>query len=379
MSSTSKSKSTWIWPLIIVILAIGYYYFTSSGGEAPPQKPTQEVLGETSIVPTIPSVVLPGGEYFEIYFTNPLDPNDNSVELALISKIDEAKTSIYLAVFEFDIDAVAEAIIRAENRGVEVRVVYDNEYSDPDPQIGMLKSAGIQTVADDRSALMHNKFFVFDDACVWTGSFNISDNASRKNNENAIYFCSPEAAENYLVEFEEMFAGEFGITSTSNTPHPSFAINGFTVENCFAPEDECMKKVINAVEKAEISVHFMAFSFTDDDLAKAMITNANRGVVVEGIFESRGADTEYSECNTLLKKGYDIRLDGNPYTFHHKVIIIDGQFVIFGSFNYSASADKKNDENLLIWYDPVLAAYFEQQYQLMKSQAVIPSGTSCSK
>lgn len=362
-----------------MILAIGYYFFTSSGGDVPPQKPTQEVLGETANVPTLPSVVLPNEVYFELYFTNPLDPNDKSVEQALIRKIDESKTSISMAVFEFDIDEVAQALIRAEKRGVSVRVVYDNEYSDPDPQIGELKSAGISTVPDNRGALMHNKFFVFDEACVWTGSFNISNNASRKNNENAIYFCSPEAAKNYSVEFEEMFAGEFGITSPSNTPHPSFVINGFTVENCFASEDGCMKKVIEAVEKANSTVHFMAFSFTDDDLANTMIRDANRGVEVEGIFESRGANTEYSECNTLLEKGYDIRLDGNPYTFHHKVIIVDGQFVIFGSFNYSASADKDNDENLLIWYDPALAAAFEQQYQLMKSQAFVPTGTTCTK
>jgi len=379
MSSTSKSKSTWIWPLIIIFLAVAYYFYTSSGGENPPQNPTEEVLGNTTSVPTEISGVLPQGGYFEIYFTIPLDPNDKSVEQALISKIDASKTSISMAVFEFDIEEVAEAILRAEKRGVEVRVVYDNEYSDPDPQMGMLKAAGIQTIPDNRTALMHNKFFVFDDACVWTGSFNISDNASKKNNENAIYFCSPEAAENYSVEFEEMFAGEFGPTSTANTPHPAFEINGFTVENCFASEDNCMEKVINAVEKANTSVHFMAFSFTDDDLANAMITNANRGVVIEGIFESRGANTEYSECNTLLKQGFDIRLDGNPYTFHHKVIIVDEQFVIFGSFNFSASADKNNDENLLIWYDPQLAQLFEQQYQIMKSQAVIPQGLSCTK
>lgn len=373
-----------------MILAIGYYFFTSSGGDVPPQKPTQVVLGETANVPTLPSVVLPNVVYFEVYFTNPLDPNDKSVEQALISKIDESKTSISMAVFEFDINAVAEAIIRAKNRGVEVRVVYDNEYTDPDPQMGMLRSAGIQTVSDNRSALMHNKYFVFDEACVWTGSFNISNNASQKNNENAIYFCSPEAAENYSVEFEEMFAGEFGVTSTSNTPHPSFEVNGYTVENCFASEDDCMKKVIEAVGKANSTVHFMAFSYTDDDLADIMISNANRGVVVEGIFETRGANqtiidsktkkTVYiSECYRLLNNGLDIRLDGNPYTFHHKVIIVDSQFVIFGSFNYSASADTKNDENLLIWYDPALAAAFEQQYQLMKSQAFVPTGTTCTK
>ena len=108
-----------------------------------------------------------------------------------------------------------------------------------------------------------------------------------------------------------------------------------------------------------------------------MIEKLMRNVDVAGIFESRGATSEYSECLFLLQGGADIFLDGNPRTFHHKVIIIDGQVVILGSFNFSQSADSENDENLLIIHDSSLAAAYENEFQKMKEMSYPTHGNSC--
>ena len=62
--------------------------------------------------------------------------------------------------------------------------------------------------------------------------------------------------------------------------------------------------------------------------------------------------------------------DGNPYLMHHKVIIIDGNTVIFGSFNFSNNADKDNDENLLIVDDAGLAQAFEAEFQRVRDTAL---------
>jgi phosphatidylserine/phosphatidylglycerophosphate/cardiolipin synthase-like enzyme len=58
---------------------------------------------------------------------------------------------------------------------------------------------------------------------------------------------------------------------------------------------------------------------------------------------------------------------------HHKVIIIDAKTVIFGSFNFSRSADAENDENLLIVDDAGLAQSFEQEFAKVYGQAQRPS------
>lgn len=332
---------------------------------------TQEVKGEST------------GDWYEVYFTSPVIPFDDvytgGIEEHLIQKIDESQNTIDLAVFEFDLDKVMEALIRAKNRGVIVRAVYDNKYTDSDPQMAELISVGIIAVPDERSASMHNKFFVFDGQCVWTGSFNISVNAAYHNNENVLYFCSPEAAENYESEFAEMFSGKFGGSSPANTPFPVFTIDGITIENYFAPEDDVMNQIISEVSAAQTSIHFMAYSFTYDDLADAMLQKMSHGVEVGGIFESFGANAPASECTTILTAGADITLDGNPDTFHHKVIIIDDSIVIVGSFNFSANATDNNDENLLIVHDSSLALAYEQEYQRMKLQSIVPVGNNCTK
>lgn len=364
--------------LIIGVLVFFGYFFTplpSIIDDALDPPSTPEVQGVSTTPP------LSDGTWYEVYFTSPVIPFDDvtigGIEENLIDKINAAQTTIDLAVYEFDLENVTQALISAKNRGVEVRVVYDDEFSDPDPQMNELKQAGIPAMPDQRSAFMHNKFFVFDGSCVWTGSLNISVNAAYRNNENALYFCSPEAAQNYTTEFEEMFSGQFGPSSPSDTPFPSFTIQGITLEIYFAPEDEVMDQIVSEILSAQVSIHFMAFSFTSDPLREAMRAAMEKGVSVAGIFEVRGADSQYSECVPLLESGADVTLDGNPRTFHHKVIIIDSQTVILGSFNFSKSANEENDENLPIVHDPALAQAYEQEFQRMKAQSLPPVNGTC--
>jgi phosphatidylserine/phosphatidylglycerophosphate/cardiolipin synthase-like enzyme len=136
------------------------------------------------------------GTWWEVYFTDPLNMNDPR-ELAelriagrLVEKINAAQTSIHIASFEFDLTPVAEALIAARQRGVDVRWVTDDEHgleADEDPghgQFAMLQEAGIEVRSDARSALMHNKFWIFDGQTVWTGSTNITQSGVFKQNNN---------------------------------------------------------------------------------------------------------------------------------------------------------------------------------------------------
>ncbi len=367
--------------LVFLIFALTDCFSISESSLSQPEQSdtTQEVVITNPSITVQPTS---GTVWYEVYFTSPSIPFDQQysggIENHLIYFINSAQKSVYLAGFEFSIDSLTEALIEAAGRGVDVRIVYDSEHADIN-HIDRVRKAGIPAIPDNRSAYMHNKFVIVDGKCVWTGSFNFSLNAAYRNNENAVYLCSLDVAENYTQEFLEMFAGEFGAGSPSDTPHPVLVVNGIEIKNYFAPEDDVMEKVLAEVNQAQESIHFMVFSFTDDDLGTLIIQKAAAGVLVEGIFESTGASTEYSECNRLLQSGISVMLDGNPRVFHHKVIVIDGETVIFGSFNFTANADKQNDENILIIHDAGLAQQFEMEYQRMKLLAVPPEGDSCLK
>ncbi|MBN1120769.1 MAG: phospholipase [Anaerolineae bacterium] len=335
--------------------------------DEPPAVAVEEIAGE--------------GDYYQVYFTNPVNPFDDvttgGVDDYLVELINSAQTSIVAAMFELDLQNVADALIAAHDRGVDVRIVYDDEHTEDDPQMEEIIDAGIPATPDERSAFMHNKFFVIDGKTVWTGSMNITINGVYRNNNNVIVIQSPALAENYTAEFEEMFNGEFGPRSPSNTPNPVINLGNVQIENYFGPEDEIIPRLVELVSGAQSSIKFMTFSFTHDDLGEAMRERAYVGVEVTGIFETRGADTEYSECGYFIDAGQDVRLDGNPYTFHHKVIIIDDSIVVIGSFNFSENAASSNDENLLIVHDPAVAAIYVQEFNRRFAEAVVPTGGGC--
>jgi phosphatidylserine/phosphatidylglycerophosphate/cardiolipin synthase-like enzyme len=323
------------------------------------------------------------GDWSRVYFTSPRYPDDDAyhhggVDEQLIAAINQAQASVDVAAYDLDLQNVADALIAAHGRGVQVRFVTDSDNAGEEA-VTALEDAGIPVVEDRReSGLMHNKFAVIDKQWVWTGSWNLTENGTYRNNNNAVLIASAALAENYTAEFEEMFAGEFGPTSPANTPNPRVTITFQTpdgqthevaVENYFSPEDGVAVHVIAEIERAQNRIRFMAYSFTSDEIADAMIERAQAGVTVQGVIEERNAESEYGEYTRLRDAGLDVLLDGNPYIMHHKVIIVDDATVILGSYNFTSSAENSNDENLLIIHDPEMAALFVAEFGRVYEQA----------
>lgn len=322
------------------------------------------------------------GDWIRVYFTSPRYPDDapagtggtyhhGGLDEELASVIEQAETSVDLVAYDLDLKRVADALIAAHGDGVRVRVVVESDNADEDA-VADLRQADVPLVEDGRSSgLMHNKFVVVDRQWVWTGSWNMTDNGTYRNNNNAVLIASPALAENYTAEFEEMFAGQFGPTSPADTPNPRVVITAETgegqerqveVENAFAPEGEVAAQIIAEIERAQSRIRFMAFTFTSDEIADAMLERARAGVVVQGVVESRNAERDYSQYERLRAVVHDVLPDGNPYIMHHKVIIIDDMTVILGSYNFTASAEEDNDENLLIIHDAEVAALFVAEF-----------------
>ncbi len=245
--------------------------------------------------------------------------------------------------------------------------------------IGQLVAAGIPVVDDGRRALMHNKFVIIDRLHVWTGSWNFTENDTYRNNNNVVVLRAQAAVENYEAEFNEMFEQRlFGSRSPSRTPRPDFRQDGTPILTFFAPEDDVLNAILRAVGGAQRSIRFMVFSFTVDSIAQTMIQRAASGVTVQGIFETVGSETQFSELTPLFCAGLDVRQDGNPFRLHHKVFIIDDETIFTGSFNISANAVQANDENLLIITDRALAAQFIAEFDRRWAEARLPRSLTCS-
>ena len=108
---------------------------------------------------------------------------------------------------------------------------------------------------------------------------------------------------------------------------------------------------------------FTVYSFTDDDLEMALIEAENSGLDVAGVMDKAQAlSNTGGEYQNLLESVIDVRLDGNPRSMHHKVLIIDGQIVVTGSYNFSKSAKTRNDENTLILHSPEIAELYLDEF-----------------
>lgn len=318
------------------------------------------------------------GPGVQVYFTAPDDsagmvPRQRSLPSGFLLAVDQAESTIDIAAYDLDLERIAEQLIAAEQRGVRVRLVTESDHvADNRDLLIELQQAGIPVIQDEReSGLMHNKFAVIDGEQVWSGSWNMTHSGSYRNDNNAVRITSPGLAENYTAEFEEMVAGRFGPDSPATTPNPRLSIavksgeqqrRRIEIENYFAPEDGVEDEIIAEIESAQKRIRFLAFVFTSDEIAAAMLRRAEAGVVVQGVMESRNVNGQYDEYRRLRSSVHDVLTDGNPYMMHHKVIILDDETVILGSYNFSRSADTTNDENLLIIHDPILAGAFVEEF-----------------
>ncbi|MFT3878593.1 MAG: phospholipase D-like domain-containing protein [Gemmatales bacterium] len=109
--------------------------------------------------------------------------------------------------------------------------------------------------------------------------------------------------------------------------------------------------------------------------ARSCSTKPKAGIDVQGVFEKSQSTGSHSEYTRMHDAKLPVYMDGNSRNMHHKVIIIDGEIVVCGSFNFSKSANESNDENLLIIYNKAVAAQFEAEYQkvLGVAKAAVPT------
>jgi phosphatidylserine/phosphatidylglycerophosphate/cardiolipin synthase-like enzyme len=139
--------------------------------------------------------------------------------------------------------------------------------------------------------------------------------------------------------------------------------NATTWEVCFSPYRECTSVIIKELNKAKISVLVQAYSFTSDPIAEALRDAFNRGVKVEVILDKREKTQKSSKAIFFFNAGIPTRIDAHHKAAHDKLMVVDGETVITGSFNFTNAAEKNNAENLLIIHDRKLAEKYVKNWQ----------------
>lgn len=147
------------------------------------------------------------GRFASVYFSP-----DRGADEVVIGFIDGCSTRLDIAVYSLTHDGIADAIIRAQGRGVPVRVLMDktqagSRYADDE----RLEAEGVDVRRDRIKGVMHHKFIIGDgrtpgSRAVLTGSYNFTLNATNKNQENFVVLRLSYVAKAYQQEFDSLWA-----------------------------------------------------------------------------------------------------------------------------------------------------------------------------
>jgi len=278
----------------------------------------------------------------QVYFC----PEDNC-ESHLLNLINSANHSIYCAFYDLNSPQILQQLTQ-RSQNLEIKILLEKSSLKPrQPFINF----------DYDSQQMHNKFCIFDQQTIFTGSYNPTFNGNNKNNNNIIIIDSKYLSKNYYSEFQELTKNK----KQTKTKTPLINFNNHKIENYFCPEDNCAEKVIAILNSSAQSIYFMTFSFTDKQIAQTIINKHQQGIQIHGLFE-KTQNSKYSQFNYLNNSNINVKFETNPTKLHHKVFIVDQKIVITGSYNPTKNGNQHNDENILILHNPQIAQQYLQEF-----------------
>ena len=285
----------------------------------------------------------------------------------LLKNINNSKHSIDMALYGYaDIPDVTNAIRNAIQRGVNVRMVYDvdkdngNYYNDTFKIAKMISESKNDSIYK-KSKYMHNKFWIFDENVVITGSANACGTDFSEFNANSILIIqSPEVAQIYKKEFEQMYDEKFHDKKEIIENKENILLGESIASIYFSPIDNIITdKLIPFIENAHHYVYMPIFVLTHKKLTSALIDAKKRGVDVKIILDATGAGNTYSTHEELRKNGIPIKVENYAGKMHSKSIIIDDEFLVAGSMNFSKNGESANDENCIVIENPYLTKYYK--------------------
>jgi len=147
-------------------------------------------------------------------------------------------------------------------------------------------------------------------------------------------------------------------------------VDGATYQVCFTPQENCVLPIVTAIDNAKQQILVQAYSFNQRDIIHALLAAQQRGVIVK-ILLDKDALNHSGLLRYLKLKHVDFKIDALPAIAHNKVMIIDANTIITGSFNFTFAAAHANAENVLIIQDPKLAQKYLRNWHEREKQAQI--------
>jgi phosphatidylserine/phosphatidylglycerophosphate/cardiolipin synthase-like enzyme len=304
----------------------------------------------------------------QIYFTTPYSTSDQ-LKNRVLELISNANSSIHMALYSLKDYDVINLLRKKIKEGVDVELAM--EAGNINFSIIGLKKLGAKLYLDDNeNALTHDKFVIIDNEFVITGSTNFTPNGFEYNCNNSVVIHSKSIAQDFEREFENFKNGKFHTEKQSDDKF-NFKVDGIKVEVYFSPEDNVRDKIFEYLSTVNYNLYFGIYAFSDYQLANTFNMLEEKGDKVYGIMDEDwdGPGGYGYDIYKLLKEDTEVELDKNKEgLWHNKFMVIDvgtnsDPMVLTGSYNYTLSANYKNDENLIVIHSEKAAEIYKNYFE----------------
>lgn len=303
--------------------------------------------------------------YSSVFFSN-----ETIISQTLINNINLTSSTLDIAIYSLTNQSISDAIIKAYERGVKVRVII--EYSKVntstiDPAVKSLIDKKIPLRYLRGSGLygvMHNKIAIFDKKILMTGSYNFTTAADNNNFENAVFVYDEKNISSYLNYFETMWSKATDVNSQSK----SLYVEDFST-SLFTMIQGIRETLIKLIDGTQETLDAAVYSISDDSIYQALKRAKDRGVKIK-IVTDRLQATQSETVKKLWSDGFDIKIS-NGYkngVMHNKYAIFDKKMIITGSFNWSNNAESYNWENAIVLSGSYISPFINN-FQTIYNQA----------
>ena len=310
-----------------------------------------------------------------LYFNTPLSyphtKSSTSFGDKLKELIDNSKKEICFAIYGFrEQNDILEALINAKKRGVKIKGVVDSNTNNQNYYKDTFLLYRYFDIKDDKqNYIMHNKFFIFDKKIVFSGSANISNTGTGGYNANSVIVIDDKkVASVFLKEFNQMFYQRRFHTKKEKITFAS-TIDNSKLNIFFSPKSNTYQNGIKPlIVYAKKYIYIPIFYLTHKDLTKELIKAKKRGVDVRVIIDASSINNKYSKHKILRKNNIKVKVENFGGKMHIKSIIVDDEYFVVGSMNFTKSGNRFNDENTIIVRDKKLAIKYKDYFLKLWNQ-----------
>jgi len=323
-----------------------------------------------------------------------IGPNDlgakDDLEDVIVKFINGAQKRLEVAVQELESKPITDALIAARQRKVLVKLVLEQDYlraakarqqpytpggkNEPNRTFhdAVLRS-NIDVKVDYNGSIFHQKFIVRDRKSLLTGSTNFTKTGTHNNLNHIVIIHDEAVAKTYAKEYKEIQQGHFGKLNEGHDPKPpEVTVSGVPMKVLFAPDHAPEMEIMKQMLKAKSRVDFAIFTFSESSgIDDTMIARIQGGIKVRGALDGNAASQKWAATKGLKTAGAELHAvykQGQLGKLHHKLMVIDEQVIVVGSFNYTGPANLLNDENIIVIGDleSTVATSAQRQKKLAK-------------